>query len=77
MVLLVGPIVLYIYKHMSIPRRCCVELGRLKFDQKAFHDYGFLLISSFQSKSSASSSSSDKVKRDFLEKNNLSLDPSS
>lgn len=61
----------------SISQRCRVELGRLKFDLKAFHDYGFFLISSSQSKSNASSSSSDKVKRDFLERANLSVDPSS
>ena len=48
----------------------------MEFDQQAFHDYGFFLISSSQSKSNVSSSSSGKVKRDFLERLNLSVDPS-
>lgn len=60
------------------PRRYPEGLCRvgMKFDQQAFHDYDFFLISSSQSKSNASSSSSDKVKRDFLERLNLSVDPS-
>lgn len=67
---------LYIYKyHVGIPM-CCVEVGKMKLDQQTFHDYGFFLISSSQSKSNASSSSSGKVKRDFLERLSFSGDPS-
>lgn len=51
--------------------------GRVKLDQKAFHDYGFFLISSSQSKSNGSSSSSGKVKRDVLERLSFSVDVSS
>lgn len=41
-------------------------------DQKAFHNHGFFLISSSQSKSNASSSSSDRVKRERVERFTLS-----
>jgi hypothetical protein len=59
-----------IYKY----HRYCVELGKMKFNQKALHNYGFFLISSSQSKSNASSSSSGKVKRELLERISFSVD---
>ena len=62
---------------MLISCRCWLEWTRVKLDQKAFHDYGFFLISSSQSKSNGSSSSSGKVKRDVLERLSLSVDPPS